>query len=45
MESQYGHGSKRSMNDYRLNATEALKTNTIVNGIKGPSWLIKLSHY
>ena len=45
IESQHGHGFKQSMNNHRLNAIKALETNTIVNGIKGPSWLMKLSHY
>ena len=33
------------MNNHRLNAIKALETNTIVNGIKDPSWFMKLSHY
>ena len=45
VESQYGHGPKRSMNDHCLNAIKALEDDIIVNGVKGPSWFMKLSHY
>jgi len=40
-----GHCQNREKETHCENTKEALKDNTIVNGVKGPSWLIKLEHY
>ena len=38
-------GPKRSNEQQILNATKGLQEKTVVKGVKGPSWLRKLTHY
>ena len=40
-----GHGSKRSSSTHEDDVKKAEQNNSIVNGVKGRSWLMKLSHY
>ena len=40
-----GHGPKRSKEAHCLDAAKALKDDTVENGVKGPSWFMKLTHY
>ena len=40
-----GHGSKRSSSTHNSDVTKAQQENSIVNGVKGTSWLMRLSHY
>lgn len=45
LEHPTGHGPRRSNDTYRDDATEALESGSVVHGVKGPSWLMKLTHY
>ena len=38
-------GPKRTASEYALDDRKAHNENTIVNGVKGPTWLMKLQHY
>jgi len=40
-----GHGEKRSSDKHVIDAKKALQNNEVENGVKGSSWLMKLSHY
>lgn len=39
------HGPARSHTQHDLDAAQALRQKTIINGVKGPSWLRKLTNY
>ena len=39
------HGPPRSHTQHDLDAAQALHQKTIINGVKGPSWLRKLMNY
>ena len=38
-------GPKRTANEHSVDAKEAHEGNKIVNGVKGPTWLMKLQYY
>ena len=39
------HGPAQSHTQHDLDAAQALRHKTIINGVKGPSWLRKLTNY
>jgi len=40
-----GHCQNRTKETHNVNSRKALRESTIVEGIKGPPWLMKLTHY
>jgi len=41
----FGHCENRTKETHYANTREALEESSIVKGVKGPSWLMKLKHY
>ena len=41
----FGYCENRTIETHYANTREALEESSIVKGVKGPSWLMKLKHY